>query len=110
MNDKLHLECVSGPMDGHCIVLQADTEWSRVGEGSMSFCWEEELGTPQARFLRQRSGERFVWCLEAFPAPHQTILIRRGLSAPHLISEILELQPGDVVRASQSFLRVQSIE
>ena len=107
---RLDLEFVNGPLDGHCVSLCSSTDWGLEDNGPLSCPWHEELGAPQAQFFPRMSQGQTVWCVEAFPALHQTFLLRLGLGVPHLLSEITTLRVGDVVMANEIFLRVNRIQ
>jgi len=99
-NPKLSLEFMSGPLDGHVVQIEGETEWSKEGEGPLSFPWDEELGTPQARF----SLEKGEWWLEV-------VSTRR--STRHNMEQVegkVALNKGDLLKASDSWLRVKGQE
>ncbi|MBM4459633.1 MAG: hypothetical protein FJ011_18040 [Chloroflexi bacterium] len=99
---KLTLEALSGPLDGAALTLEAETEWSKAGQGSLSFPWDEELGAPQARFRPTQDG----WSLEGVKSPHGTYRLNREerVAAP------TSLAADDVLKASNTWLLVQKIE
>lgn len=101
-NKRLHLEILSGPLDGRTIKLESETTWSQAGERSLDFPWDIELGTPQARFFIE--GEN--WWLEAYTAVHGTYCVNRV----GRIEEKLHLEMDDVLKASETWLRVTNID
>ncbi len=99
---KLSLEMLNGPLDGQVITLENETEWSQEGEGSLSFPWDEELGTPQARFFVEEG----KWWLEGHVAPHGTYCVSRG----ERVEGKTQLEAKDVLKANDSWLLVKDIE
>ena len=97
----LQLEILSGPLDGHTVTLENEAVWGRDGEGVLSFPWDVELGTPQARFFLD-GGE---WWLEAYPAEHGTYCATRV----GRIADKLQLEAGDMLKACETWLRVVGI-
>ena len=97
---SLTLEVLSGPLDGAPIILEAEAEWSRTGEGLLAFPWDVELGTPQARF----TVEEDHWYLEGLDSPHGTYRINRE---ERLTGEKVQLEGGDILKASQTWLLVR---
>jgi hypothetical protein len=95
---RLEVEPWTGPLDGAVMVLDADTDWGRGGTGPLAFPWDEDLDDPQARFSRDAAG----WTVESRSSRRRT----------HLVSQatVLEtrrvLEPGDVLAASRTWLRV----
>ncbi len=96
---KLILEVLTGPLDGATRSLDAESEWSRAGIGPLSFPWDTELGTPQARFRPTQEG----WSLEGSKAPHGTYRLNREerVTAP------ISLSAGDILKASNTWLLVR---
>lgn len=101
-SSKLVLECLNGPLDGHRIELEAETEWRRTGEGPLAFPWDAELGDPQARFTPQDNG----WWIEGYQAPHGTY---RLTGEGEKVSQPVRLSDGDVLKASQTWLLVRQV-
>jgi hypothetical protein len=99
---KLILEVINGPLDGAVLVLTADAEWSRTGEGPLCFLWDAELGAPQARFRIDDGG----WAVEACQAPHGTYRINTA----EKITGSRSLQAGDLLKASATWLLVRAQE
>lgn len=99
---KLELEVLSGPLDGVIIPLAGGADWTRDGEGSLAFPWDDELGEPQARFKLDEGG----WSLEGFDAPHGTYRVNEG----ERVSARIQLARGDLLKASNTWLLVQRIE
>lgn len=97
--NTLQLEILSGPLDGHIITVQEATEWSRLGESSFSFPWDTELGNPQARFYAEEGN---WWLAAAQETPHGTYCANRV----GRIEGKFQLQVGDVLKASKTWLRV----
>lgn len=97
----LTLEIMSGPLDGMVVELESDTEWSKAGEGSLTFPWDEELGAPQARFTQEGDG----WWLEGLEAPHGTYRINRE----ERVGAKVKLQRGDLLKAHKTWLLARSI-
>lgn len=96
---KLKLEILGGPLDGHVVTLEAETDWSRVGAGALSFPWDEELGAPQARF----SSVDGHWWLQAHDALHGTYCLNRGERGER-VEGMVALQEGDLLKASDTLL------
>ena len=99
---SLTLEVLSGPLDGAIIPLEAETDWSRAGDGLLSFPWDAELGEPQARFT---FGEGH-WHLEGLEAPHGTYRINRE---ERLTGKTVQLEGGDILKASGTWLLVRQV-
>lgn len=97
--DKLKLEILTGPLDGSIIELDLETQWSCVGDGPLTFPWDEELGEPQAAFSLTQAG----WCIEGIPSPHGTYLINRG----ERIEDKVVLEKDDIIKASHTWLLVK---
>ncbi len=104
MSQKIiHLEILSGPLDGHTIQLEDETEWTRADGTPLSFPWDTELNTPQARLYRE--GEN--WWLDASEATtHGTYCANRV----GRIEEKFQLQIGDLLKASETWLCITQIE
>jgi len=98
----LTLEILSGPLDGATVTLEAATEWSKTSASLLAFPWDAELGTPQARFVPDAEG----WQLEGVQSPHGT---RRANSGERITTETLQLEEGDLLKASDTWLLVQKI-
>lgn len=99
---KLILEVMNGPLDGAVLVLTADAEWSRTGEGPLCFPWDEELGAPQARFRIGENG----WTLEGCAAPHGTYRV----NSSEKVTSPVPAQTGDILKASSTWLLVRATE
>ena len=98
-NPKLNLEILNGPLDGQVITLEKATEWSKEGKGKLSFPWDEELGTPQARFFLEEES----WRLEGHDAPHGTYRVNRN----EKIRDRVPLESGDLLKACGTWLLVR---
>ena len=99
---SLTLEVLSGPLDGAIISLETETEWSRTGQSLLTFPWDAELGTPQARFIIEEG----LWYLEGLDAPHGTYRINRK---ERLEKERIQLESEDILRASKTWLLVRQV-
>ena len=99
--EQLILEILSGPLDGHKVTIEKETAWSKKGEGPLIFPWDTELGEPQSRFFKD--GEE--WCLEVFQAKHRTYCLNRQTN----IGKEVKLERGDMLKASQTWLRINQI-
>ncbi len=97
---KLTLELLNGPLDGLSLTLEADTEWSSTGGGPLSFPWDEELGTPQARFQVETNR----WSLAALPNKRST---RHNMER---IEDKVPLEREDLLKASDTWLLINQIE
>ena len=96
---RLTLELVSGPLDGHQVVLENEAKWTKEGQGALAFPWDSELGSPQARFfLKGRT-----WRLEGYDAPHGTYLDMER------VKRKVQLGEGDLLKASQTWMLVVSV-
>lgn len=100
---RLTLEVLNGPLDGASITLQAATEWTRTGNSPLAFPWDTELGEPQARFTVDAQG----WWLEGLPAAHGTY--RFGQGEPEKVRTKVQLEEGDTLKASETWLRVEAL-
>lgn len=96
---KLTLEILSGPLDGQVVTLNAATEWSRTGTSALSFPWDEELGTPQARFTFTDDS----WWLEPIGGARST---RHNGEQVH---DRVQLTAEDVLKAANTWLQVKQI-
>ncbi len=96
---ELELEVLSGPLDGRLVTLTKETEWSRAGEGDLSFPWDEELGEPQARFVVDKEG----WWLEGLEAQRGTYRVKRE----EKVGEKVRLERKDLLKASRTWLAVR---
>lgn len=101
-NPKLNLEVLNGPLDGHLVTLEAETVLGKEGEGSLVFPWDTELGTPQARFFLEEG----IWWIEGYNTPHKTYCANRKKP----IEEKMQLEKGDLLKASDTWLLVSQIE
>ena len=93
-NPKLTLEMLSGPLDGQTLTLKTEAEWSQAGEGPLCFPWDEQLGTPQARFFIE-AGQ---WWLESISGQRSTR--HNG----ERIESKMALDKGDLVKAARTWL------
>ncbi len=100
---KLVLEVLTGPLDGATRSLAGEAEWSRAGTGPLSFPWDAELGTPQARIRPTQDG----WSLEGVKSLHGTY--RMGANGPDKIAGPTAVRPGDLLKASVTWLLVREI-
>lgn len=96
---KLILEIASGPLDGQVVTLVAETEWHKMGDGPLSFPWDTELGTSQARFILVAG----AWWLEPIGGTRSTR--RNG----ELIQAKVKLAEEDVLKAANTWLKVKQI-
>jgi hypothetical protein len=96
---RLELEILSGPLDGHIVSLEAEAEWTAVGNGPLAFPWDQELGEPQARFAVDEQG----WGLESRKSPHGTYRINQE----EKVQGRVQLEKGDVLKASHTWLLVR---
>lgn len=96
---KLTLEFLSGPLDGLTVTLEAETDWSRSGDGPLSFPWDEELGTPQARFVIDNG----QWQLEALPSERST---RHNMDR---VEGAVSLEKGNLLKSAHSWLLITEI-
>lgn len=99
-NLKLSLEILNGPLDGEVVTLEGETVWSKEGEGSLSFPWDEELGTPQARFFVEDG----KWWLKVSSTRRST---RHNMER---IEDKAPLEKGDLLKAADTWLRVNGVE
>jgi hypothetical protein len=99
---KLSLELLNGPLDGQVVTLETEATWGKEGKGPLIFPWDTELGTPQARFFVE--GES--WWLEGHSAPHGTHCVNRG----ERVEGKTQLEAGDLLKASDTWLLVSQIE
>lgn len=97
---KLTLEILSGPLDGQVVTLETETEWSKAGDGPLSFPWDEQLGTPQARLQVEASR----WSLVALPNERST---RHNMER---IEDTVPLEKDDLLKAANSWLLISQIE
>lgn len=96
---NLSLEVMNGPLDGQIITLQEDSDWSRAGNGALSFPWDAELGAPQAR-ITVADG---AWWLEPCASSRRT----RCNGEP--INGKLALSEGDWLKAATTWLVVRRV-
>lgn len=94
----LEVEILSGPLDGEKLTLKGPTEWTREGDGPLSFPWDLALGAPQARLIPGPEG----WTLEPLEEAQVISCINRDIK----VSAPIRLRPGDVLRASTSWLMI----
>ena len=100
---QLMLEILSGPLDGAAITLEAEAEWSRAGDGPLIFPWDDELGSPQARFTVDEQG----WSLQCSKSPHGTHRINKE---ERVTEARLQLAQGDLLKASHTWLLIHQVE
>jgi hypothetical protein len=93
---KLILEVLNGPIDGHIVTLEAETNWSKEGEGVLAFPWDTELGTPQARFYKEGNS----WFIEGCQASHGTYHNMEPVETK------VPLRQEDMLKASDTWLMV----
>lgn len=98
---QLALEILSGPLDGHKVILEGETNWSKKGEGPLIFPWDTELGEPQARFFKDGT----EWSLEGFQSKHGTYCLNRQ----EKIEKQVKLMQGDMLKASETWLIVSKM-
>jgi len=96
---KLTVEIISGPLDGHEVTIESMAEWSRLGDGVLSFPWDETLGAPQARFFFAEDR----WWLE--PLANQRSTRHNG----EPINGKIALSEGDWLKAAATWLIVKGI-
>lgn len=96
---KLIVEIGSGPLDGHEVTVETPTDWSRLGDGPLSFPWDETLGAPQARFFFAEK----QWWLEPLASQRSTRCNGEQLN------EKIALTEGDWLKAASTWLVVKGI-
>jgi hypothetical protein len=96
----LTLEILSGPLDGCIVSLDSSADWTRGAGSPLSFPWDDELDAPQAQIKLGRNG----WTLHPAPATRRNTHLLRPGSKPRLPAT---LQPGDLLKAGNTWLRVQ---
>ena len=99
---KLSLEILNGILDGYVVTLDAETTWGKAGQGPLSFPWDTELGAKQARFFPEGGN----WWIEGYDARHGTDCINRG----ERVAEKVQLNKGDVLKASDTWILVNQID
>lgn len=97
---KLKLEVVNGPLDGHTITIEAETTWSKDGEGALIFPWDTELGTPQARFFKEGNN----WFIEGCQASHGTYHNMEPVETK------VKLKKEDLLKASDTWIMIHKIK
>jgi hypothetical protein len=100
-HQELVLEILNGPLDGHVIILESGTEWTRAPERRMAFPWDDELGEPQCRFIPEQKR----WWIEPVRSAHHTYVLNRDMR----ILEKTALQLGDILKASKTWLWIKDI-
>ena len=100
---RLVLEVLSGPLDGAAITLEAEVEWSRAGNGPVTFPWDGELGSPQGHFAVDEQG----WGLQCVKSPHGTYRVNRE---ERVTEARIQLAEGDLLKASHTWLLIRQIE
>ncbi|MCP4348016.1 MAG: hypothetical protein GY795_21135 [Desulfobacterales bacterium] len=98
---QLTLEVLSGPLDGAFISLDGDAHWNKTGNEPLAFPWDTELGQPQANFIYEEDG----WYLEGMNALHGTYRINRE----EKINKKVKLERDDILKASNTWLRVEKV-
>ena len=99
---KLIIEVLNGPLDGTVVALEKETEWTKAGQGPLSFPWDEELGEPQAHLQLDETG----WTLAPRQAAHGTYRV----NTQNKVTSPVQLQNGDILKASNTWLLVQSVD
>lgn len=99
---KLSLEVLSGPLDGQVVTLETETVWGKAGNGRLSFPWDAELGDKQARFFIDIG----KWWIEAYDEPHGTYCLNRQTK----IEEKIQIQQGDFLKTSETWMLVNQID
>lgn len=103
---KLIIEFINGPLDGHVVILNQETVWGQNGKGPLAFPWDRDLGAPQARFYPDDEG----WYLEVHTKKPSTLLFSAEKHKSTRITEKLTLEQGMILRASNTWLRINHIE
>lgn len=98
---KLIIEVLNGPLDGAMLALEQETEWSKAGQGPLSFPWDDELGSPQARFRPDTEG----WQVQGHQAAHGTYRVNES----QRITSSVPVEVGDILKASATWLLVRAI-
>lgn len=97
----IHLEILSGPLDGYTVLIEGETEWTQAKGTPLSFPWDTELNTPQATLYPK--GEN--WWIEASEATaHGTYCLNR---VGRIEGKFL-LEKGDLLKACETWLYVDS--
>jgi hypothetical protein len=99
---KLSLEMLNGPLDGYVVTLETEANWGKEGEGPLSFPWDSELGEKQARFFPEAG----KWWIEGYDAPQGTYCINHQ----RRIQKKMQLEKGDLLKASDTWLKVNMME
>jgi hypothetical protein len=97
----LVLEFLSGPLDGACVTLSAAADLTRKAGGLLGCPWDTELGEPQAAFTPEPGG----WQVRSYPNTAHGTYVRRSAGWQQA-GDAGPLQPGDVLRAHHTWLRV----
>jgi hypothetical protein len=100
-HQELVLEILSGPLDGHVVILEGATEWTQAPNSKMAFPWDQELGEPQCRLIPEQNR----WWIEPFRSAHHTYVLNRDMR----ILEKTALQLGDILKASKTWLLIKDI-
>src|SRR3712207_3952409 len=94
---QLIIEVLNGPLDGARIVVQADTEWRRIGVSPLAFPWDAGLGEPQACLFF----DGIAWKIEGYIAQRRTHLLRVGQD--FIVSQpAISLEKHDIFKASNT--------
>ena len=98
---KLSLEILNGPLDGQIVTLETEALWGKEGDSPLSLPWDAQLGSPQARFFPE--GDK--WWIEGYDAPHGTYCLNRETK----IEKKMQIEPGDLLKASETWMRVSQV-
>lgn len=98
---KLSLEVLNGPLDGYVVTLENEAIWGKDAEGPLGFPWDKELGEKQARFFFEEGR----WWIEGYNASHGTYFLK----PQELIEGTTQLEQGNLLKASDTWLLVQQI-
>ncbi|MCP4373505.1 MAG: hypothetical protein GY797_36190 [Deltaproteobacteria bacterium] len=81
--------------------METETLWGKEVDSPLSFPWDTELGSPQARFFPEEGR----WWIEGYEAPHGTYNINRQ----QRIEEKKQIEKGDFLKASDTWLIVNKV-
>ena len=98
----MQLEILNGPLDGQIITIETEALWGKAGDNPLSFPWDAELGDKQARFFIDNG----IWWIEGYEAPHGTYCLNRQIK----IEEKTQIQQGDFLKASETWMLVNQID
>jgi hypothetical protein len=99
--NKLEVEILTGPLDGHVLTLETETQWTRLLDNALSFPWDDELGEPQATFTPETDG----WALTPHKSTHNTYRV----NTEKKLTDKISLKAGDILKASRTWLLVKSL-